>query len=202
VRRQGPRPGPGTAAGSRTHPPNSAMGAVNPATMPDPSGKTMVRTDLGQDHCARVTMGLQSGLSALPGSDTSDDHGVVKKRHLLVVAGLGLLTMAAASCSNSSTPPMSTSAAGPTSTTSASTGTHLPGSATSTAVWPTSSSATRYGSPEAAATGFATGFIHMTSPLIGSLRSGDARSGEIAVRPGSAGPVTTVLVRRLGSDDS
>ena len=42
----------------------------------------------------------------------------------------------------------------------------------------------------------------MTAPLVGDFTQGDGRSGEVAVRLTATGPVTTVLVRQLGSDSS
>ena len=45
-------------------------------------------------------------------------------------------------------------------------------------------------------------YLHMVNPVIGQFQRGDARSGEVPVQPGAAGPVTTVLVRELGSDNS
>jgi hypothetical protein len=73
---------------------------------------------------------------------------------------------------------------------------------TSTAVWPQAASATRYTDPVAAATGFAVDFLGFRDPVVGDLMAGDLRSGEVEIRPTPTGPVTTVLVRQLGSDDS
>ncbi len=56
--------------------------------------------------------------------------------------------------------------------------------------------------PEAAATGFATDFLNMVNPVVGSFQQGDSRSGEVPVQPSATGPVTTVLVREFGSDNS
>jgi len=70
------------------------------------------------------------------------------------------------------------------------------------AVWPWSTGTTRYATPEGAARGFATDFLHMVAPVVGGFRQGDARSGEVPVRPTTTGPETTVLVRQLGPDDS
>jgi len=72
----------------------------------------------------------------------------------------------------------------------------------SSAVWPVASSDTRYDEPGAAARGFAAEYVGFGTPLVGEFRQGDARSGEIDVRATDAGPVTTVLVRQLGPDDS
>ncbi len=56
--------------------------------------------------------------------------------------------------------------------------------------------------PEAAALGFATHYLHMVNPVIGQFRQGDARSGEVPVQPSTTGPITTVLVRELGTVNS
>ena len=73
---------------------------------------------------------------------------------------------------------------------------------TSTAVWPTASSTTRYTTPVAAATGFATDFVGFVDPVVGEFRAGDSRSGEVPVKPNATGPETTVLVRQLGNDST
>jgi hypothetical protein len=72
----------------------------------------------------------------------------------------------------------------------------------STAVWPTTGSSVRFDDPVDAAEGFATDFVGFEDPVVGEFQQGDTRSGEVAVRPVSNGPVTTVLVRQLGSDGS
>ena len=69
-------------------------------------------------------------------------------------------------------------------------------------MWPTTASGTRYQTPEEAAQGFAVDYLHMLSPVISQFRQGDARSGEVPVQPSATGPVTTVLVRKLGPDSS
>lgn len=73
---------------------------------------------------------------------------------------------------------------------------------TSTAVFPYASGDVRYDDPVEAARGFAVDFLGFTDPMVGELMQGDARSGEVEVRPAADGPVTTVLVRRLGPDDT
>ncbi len=47
-----------------------------------------------------------------------------------------------------------------------------------------------------------TDYLHMVNPVINQFQQGDARSGEVPVQPSTTGPVTTVLVRQLGSDNS
>jgi hypothetical protein len=71
---------------------------------------------------------------------------------------------------------------------------------TATAVFPFATSDIRYDDPVDAARGFAVDFVGFTDPLIGEFMQGDARSGEVEVRPMADGPVTTVFVRQLGSD--
>jgi len=74
--------------------------------------------------------------------------------------------------------------------------------ATTSAVWPLAASTTRYATPEAAATGFATQYLGMTTPAVGTFAQGDSRSGEVPVRSTPTGPITTVLVRQLGKGSS
>lgn len=68
------------------------------------------------------------------------------------------------------------------------------------AVWPWYDSAVRYDDPVDVARGFATDFAGFDDPIVGVFRQGDAQSGEVEVRADGPGPVTTVLVRRLGPD--
>jgi hypothetical protein len=72
---------------------------------------------------------------------------------------------------------------------------------TSTAVFPDASGA-RFYDPEDAARAFAVDFVGFTDPLVGEFMQGDARSGEVEVRPMADGPATTVFVRQLGTDGS
>jgi hypothetical protein len=72
----------------------------------------------------------------------------------------------------------------------------------STAVFPYASSAVRYDDPVDAARGFAVDFVGFTDPVVGEFMQGDARSGEVEVRPMADGPATTVFVRQLGPDDT
>jgi len=117
------------------------------------------------------------------------------RRSPVVALLLALSAMAIGCSSSSSTISTTTTTAAPTSTTSLE-------SATWTAVWPTAAVSTRYQTPEAAAQGFATAYLHMANPVIGPFEQGDARSGEVPVQSSASGPVTTVLVRQLGPDNS
>jgi len=119
------------------------------------------------------------------------------KGRLGVAAVLVALSVGAVACSNNASTSSSTST-----TVAATTSTTSPQSSTWTAVWPTEASSTRYRTPDAAATGFAIDYLHMVNPVIGQFQQGDARSGEVPVQPSTAGPVTTVLVRELGADNS
>jgi hypothetical protein len=71
---------------------------------------------------------------------------------------------------------------------------------TSTAIFPYATGDVRYDDPVAAARGFAVDFAGFTDPVVGEFMQGDARSGEVEVRPLADGPVTTVFVRQLGDD--
>lgn len=71
---------------------------------------------------------------------------------------------------------------------------------TSTAVFPDGSSEVRYDDPVEAARAFAVDFVGFTDPVVGEFMQGDARSGEVEVRPMANGPATTAFVRQLGSD--
>lgn len=71
---------------------------------------------------------------------------------------------------------------------------------TSTAVFPDAASGVRFTDPVAAARAFAVDFVGFTDPVVGEFMQGDARSGEVAIRPVGDGPTTTVFVRQLGAD--
>ena len=92
----------------------------------------------------------------------------------------------------------STSTTSPTTTTATSDVTTTVPVDTSAAVWPPTSSSTRYADPVAAARGFAIDDVGFTSPIVGAYSAGAPRSGEVPVQSRAQGPVTTVLVRQLG----
>lgn len=73
---------------------------------------------------------------------------------------------------------------------------------TATAVFPYGTSDVRYFDPVEATRAFALHYVGFTDPLVGEFMQGDARSGEVEVRPTANGPVTTVFVRQLGTDGS
>ena len=68
------------------------------------------------------------------------------------------------------------------------------------ALWPRAHSSQRFESPVAAAQSFAVDFLGLVDPIVGELREGDARSGEVPIYPIEGGPETTVLVRQLEDD--
>lgn len=68
-------------------------------------------------------------------------------------------------------------------------------------VWPAPGSS-GFSTPDEAARRFAIDLAGFRDPVLGEFQSGDARSGEIAVRPGPSGPVTTVLLRQVAGDES
>ena len=73
---------------------------------------------------------------------------------------------------------------------------------TNDVVWPPADGSISYDDPVQAATGFAVDLVGFTDPVVGEFRQGDNRSGEVEVRPTDDGPVTLVLVRQVGSDDT
>ncbi len=78
----------------------------------------------------------------------------------------------------------------------------VPTDPTQAVVWPAPGSGTVYETPEAAAQGFAEDFIGFDDPVLGDFRAGDSRSGEIELQPQASGPVSTILLRQVGSDGS
>jgi hypothetical protein len=116
---------------------------------------------------------------------------------ILLIAGLLALGAACGDDEAADTTPSTTTSTSTTSTTST-TVTIEPGRA----VWPPSDGSVTYDDPVDAARGFATELAGFAEPVVGEFLQGDSRSGEVEVRPRSDGPVTTVLVRQLGSDDS
>ena len=90
-----------------------------------------------------------------------------------------------------------TSEEAPSTTAAPSTTTSPPADAS--ALWPAPGTSMRFDTPEAAARSFATEYLDFEAPVIGAFQAGDSRSGEVPVRPRDPGPVTTILVRQLGS---
>ena len=117
-----------------------------------------------------------------------------------------LLTGLTASCSGSSkraTTPTTTSTRSTSTTTAGATSTTAPPVLdSSTAVWPTAAGTRRFTDPVAAARSFATDYLKMVAPVVGAFRPGDSASGEVPIQATSRGPVTTVIVRRLGPGTS
>ena len=97
--------------------------------------------------------------------------------------------------------PTTTSTSTTTSTTSTTT-TTMPSGAADTAVWPAPGSGIAVTDPVEAARRFATEFVGFSDPVLGGYQGGDSRSGEVEVRPRAGGPVTTILLRQLGTDGS
>lgn len=65
-------------------------------------------------------------------------------------------------------------------------------------LWPFPGTTTRFDTPEEAARSFATEFLRFEAPVVEPFQQGDARSGEVPIRPAAEGPVTMVLVRQVG----
>jgi Immunoglobulin-like domain of bacterial spore germination len=131
--------------------------------------------------------------------DEATASGGWRRRELLVGAGalVAVVAIAAVVYFVTRDTGTSTDTAGPSTTTTTLTPTTSPVD-TSTAVWPFASSTTRASDPVAAARAFATEYVGFTKPVVGEFRQGDARSGEVPVQAKATGPITTVLVRRLG----
>jgi hypothetical protein len=136
-------------------------------------------------------------------------------KHLRALAGGALLAAAVlSSCGSSGSEggkATTTTAAASTTTTEATTSSTAASSTTTTApsteqpetaVWPFASGEQRFDDPVAAATSFAKDYLGMPAPVAGEFQQGDTRSGEVQIRPKAQGPVTTVLVRQVTSDDS
>lgn len=71
----------------------------------------------------------------------------------------------------------------------------VPVTAVDYAIWPSADNTTPYESPQALAENFASGWLGMTSPTVGTYREGDSRSGEIDIRSSPGGVATTLSVR-------
>ncbi len=116
------------------------------------------------------------------------------------LATLLVTTLGAAGCGNDSSSTTSTSRS---TTTTSTTSTTQPSSVQpGSAVWPFAVSPTRYTDPVEAARGFALDYVGFVDPVVGTFMAGDLRSGEVAIQPSPSGPVTTVVVRKLGPDDT
>lgn len=121
---------------------------------------------------------------------------------ILLACSLVLLGAACGDDESADTTTSSSTTASTTSTTASTTTTTTVVVAPGSAVWPPADGSVTYSDPVQAATGFATELAGFTDPVVGEFQQGDNRSGEVEVRPRSDGPVTTVLVRQLGSEDS
>lgn len=100
--------------------------------------------------------------------------------------------------STTTTEPASTSTSVATTTTSE----PAPDESEAFVLWPLRGSGTTFATPTDAARSFAIDFLEFEDPVVGAFQQGDSRSGEVPIRPRSNGPVTTVLVRQVGSDDT
>lgn len=67
-------------------------------------------------------------------------------------------------------------------------------------IFPDPATARRFDAPEPLVSAFVSEVVGMTSPIVGELAAGDARSGEVEVRGFDQGAPTTVLVRQLEDD--
>lgn len=105
-----------------------------------------------------------------------------------------------ASTATTASPSTATSSSGATS--SSSIGSTTPPPATQPVVWPAPGSGTQFATPDDAARSFAEDLAGFNDPVLSPFRAGDGRSGEIDLQPIATGPVSTILLRQVGTDDS
>src|SRR5690606_18190139 len=70
-----------------------------------------------------------------------------------------------------------------------------------TVVWPAPGGSVTYVDPVEAVRGFAEELVGFDQPILGELREGDRRSGEVEIRANERGPATIVLVRQMSDDN-
>ena len=70
------------------------------------------------------------------------------------------------------------------------------------AIWPFANTPLRFHDPVTAASSFAVTYLGMTSPIVGAYQAGDSQSGEVPIRSTALGPITTVMVRKFGTDQT
>lgn len=113
---------------------------------------------------------------------------------VLRILSVAVLLAALTACggSNSDEPASSTTRRTTTSTSTTSTTAPVD---TSTAVFPVGAST--YDTPAMVASAFALRYVGFTGVVAGAFAPGDARSGEVPIRPVDGSTVTTVIVRQL-----
>jgi hypothetical protein len=146
--------------------------------------------ELGDSTTTGVTE--QTSAAEPPGTDTTTSDSTESTTD----------SSAATSSTSASTTDPSTSTSIASSTTTDSTDSQPGTPQGASVVWPDPGGESGFDTPEEAARSFAVDLVGYREPLFGDFRAGDGRSGEIEVRPASTGPITTVLLRQVGSDDS
>lgn len=119
---------------------------------------------------------------------------------LLALAVVGVLVALVVTSDDEETAPTTTGSTATSAATTETTATTAPAIDRSSAVWPAEGSGLAYTDPVAATRAFAEDFLGFQDPVVGDLRQGDSRSGEVDVQPSATGPVTTVLVRQLSGE--
>jgi hypothetical protein len=123
-------------------------------------------------------------------------NSMLSRRGVMTVAVAVIAILGLASCGKDK----STSSSSSTTATAASTSSTAASVDTSTAVFPSATSTERFDTPTDAAEAFAVDYLGFVDPVVGEFQSGDAKSGEVPIRPTANGPQTTVLVRQLEGD--
>jgi hypothetical protein len=198
------------------HSPTPEARPAGPTT--EPTGPAPPDTAVATERMAPVPPVPPAPRPSGSGPGGGRDPGEVRRRRTLIAVLVVLVLLAAAAVAlvvanddDGGTPATSTatteepSATTTTAPTTASTApttapTTAPPVDTSTAVFPAAGA--RYDDPVDVARAFAVDYVGFTDPVVGDFMQGDARSGEVEVRPMATGPVTTVFVRQLGTDGS
>jgi len=147
-------------------------------------------------------MSVRSPLRPTPADAEMTNHGRGPRRWIVavvLVAAIAVVAALAWHAGDGGRSPSSVSTPTTAITTTSTTSVHQPVTADRSAMWPFPGTAP-FGTPDEAAQTFATRFLRFTNPIVGSFQQGDLRSGEVAIRPTTTGPVTTIFVRQLSSE--
>lgn len=172
---------------------------LDPAAEPAPTPEEATRMRL-MVAAAVLAVVAVIAVVALVVTRGDDDEDVATGSSSTVATSTTTSTSAPVATTTTTAPPASTTTAAPATTVPAPP--VLTDEQVAQVVWPDPATESRFTDPMAAATSFAVDLVGFTDPVVGAFQQGDTRSGEIEVRPREDGPVTTVLVRQVASDDS